>query len=132
LYQCAIFFNAATISLDLNGKHLFLVHFLSYIYFTVSLNCLHWTTVNNHSTYTPSLGSKASLNVLLLQLKFLNFRFCSRITSINPCQHSIYPKLFCQQTHSLLKYKMLQLALKISLYMTPTCFGPFRPSSGSR
>jgi hypothetical protein len=33
--------------------------------------------------------------------------------------------------HSLLKNKMLQLALKISLYMVPTCFGPFGPSSGS-
>jgi hypothetical protein len=35
---------------------------------------------------------------------------------------------FCQQMHSLLKHKMLQLTLKISLYMAPTCFGP---SSGS-
>jgi hypothetical protein len=33
--------------------------------------------------------------------------------------------------HSLLKHKMLQLTLKISLYMAPTCFGPFGPSSGS-
>jgi hypothetical protein len=33
--------------------------------------------------------------------------------------------------HCLLKHKMLQLTLKISLYMTPTCFGPFGPSSGS-
>src|SRR5215469_3018472 len=33
--------------------------------------------------------------------------------------------------HSLLKHKMLQLTLKISLYMVPTCFGPFGPSSGS-
>jgi hypothetical protein len=32
---------------------------------------------------------------------------------------------------SLFKHKMLQLALKISLYMAPTCFGPFGPSSGS-
>jgi hypothetical protein len=40
-------------------------------------------------------------------------------------------KLFCQQMHSLLKHKMLQLTLKISLYMAPTCFGPFGPSSGS-
>jgi hypothetical protein len=37
--------------------------------------------------------------------------------------------------HSLLKHKMLQLTVKISLYsymftlFTPTCFGPFRPSS---
>jgi hypothetical protein len=40
-------------------------------------------------------------------------------------------KLFCQQMHSLLKHKMLQLTLKISLYMAATCFGPFEPSSGS-
>jgi hypothetical protein len=33
--------------------------------------------------------------------------------------------------HSLLKHKMLQLTLKISIYMAPTCFGPFGPSSGS-
>jgi hypothetical protein len=33
--------------------------------------------------------------------------------------------------HSLLKHKMPQLTLKISLYMAPTCFGPFGPSSGS-
>jgi hypothetical protein len=33
--------------------------------------------------------------------------------------------------HSLLKHKILQLTLKISLYMAPTCFGPFGPSSGS-
>jgi hypothetical protein len=40
-------------------------------------------------------------------------------------------KLLCQQMHSLLKHKMLQLTLKISLYVAPTCFGPFGPSSGS-
>jgi hypothetical protein len=41
--------------------------------------------------------------------------------------------LFCQQMHSLLKRtcKMLQLALKISYYVAPTCFGPVGPSSGS-
>jgi hypothetical protein len=33
--------------------------------------------------------------------------------------------------HSLLKHKMLGLTLKISLYMSSTCFGPFGPSSGS-
>jgi hypothetical protein len=38
---------------------------------------------------------------------------------------------FCQQMHSLLKHKMLQLTLKISLYMAATCFGPFGPSSES-
>jgi predicted protein tyrosine phosphatase len=38
---------------------------------------------------------------------------------------------FCQQMHSLLKHKMLQLTLKISIYMAPTCFGPLGPSSGS-
>jgi hypothetical protein len=43
----------------------------------------------------------------------------------------ISSKRFYQQMHSLLKHKMLQLTLKISLYMTPTCFGPLRPLSGS-
>jgi hypothetical protein len=33
--------------------------------------------------------------------------------------------------HSSLKHKMLQFTLKISLYMTPICFGPLGPSSGS-
>jgi hypothetical protein len=33
--------------------------------------------------------------------------------------------------HSLLKHQMLQLTLKISLYMAPIHFGPFGPSSGS-
>jgi hypothetical protein len=33
--------------------------------------------------------------------------------------------------HSLLKHKILQLTLKISLYMAPTSFGPLGPSSGS-
>ena len=27
--------------------------------------------------------------------------------------------------HCLLKHKMLKFVLKISLYMAPTCFGPF-------
>ena len=31
---------------------------------------------------------------------------------------------FCQQMHCLLKHKMLQFSLKISLYMAATCFGP--------
>jgi hypothetical protein len=44
----------------------------------------------------------------------------------------ISSKLFYQQMRSLLKHKMLQLTLKISLYMAPTCFGPFGPSSGTR
>jgi hypothetical protein len=42
-----------------------------------------------------------------------------------------FKAFFCQQMHSLLKHKMLQLTLKISLYVAPTCFGPFGPSSGS-
>jgi hypothetical protein len=40
-------------------------------------------------------------------------------------------KPFCQQMHSLLKHKMLQLTFKISLCMAPTCSVPFGPSSGS-
>jgi hypothetical protein len=32
--------------------------------------------------------------------------------------------------HCLLKHKMLQFVFKY-LYMAPTCFGPFGPSSGS-
>jgi hypothetical protein len=40
-------------------------------------------------------------------------------------------KLLCQQMHSLLKHKMLQLALKISLDMAPTCFGPLEHHQGA-
>jgi hypothetical protein len=43
----------------------------------------------------------------------------------------ISSKLFCRQMHSLLKHKMLQRTLKISLYMASTCFCPFGPSSGT-
>jgi hypothetical protein len=49
---------------------------------------------------------------------------------VSPCI-LISSKLFCQQRHSLLKHKMLQFTLKISLYMAPTCSGPLGPSSGS-
>jgi hypothetical protein len=53
--------------------------------------------------------------------------------SFNCCftVHFDKSKAFFQQIHSLLKHKMLQLTLKISLYMAPTCFGLFGPSSGS-
>ena len=30
----------------------------------------------------------------------------------------------CQQINCLLKLKMLQFVMKISIYMAPTCFGP--------
>jgi hypothetical protein len=43
----------------------------------------------------------------------------------------ISSKLFCQQMHSVLKHKMLELALKMSVYMASTYFRPFGPSSGS-
>jgi hypothetical protein len=40
-------------------------------------------------------------------------------------------KAFLQTMHFLLKHKMLQLTVKISLYMAPTFFGPFGPASRS-
>jgi hypothetical protein len=43
----------------------------------------------------------------------------------------ISSKLFCQQMHSLLEHKMLQFTVKMSLYIAPTCFRLFGPSSGS-
>jgi hypothetical protein len=43
----------------------------------------------------------------------------------------IFSKPFCQEMHPLLKHKMSQFTLKMSLYMAPTCFGPFGPSSRS-
>jgi hypothetical protein len=43
----------------------------------------------------------------------------------------ISSKLLRLQMHYLLKHKVLQLTLQISLYMAPTYFGPFGPSSGS-
>jgi hypothetical protein len=48
-----------------------------------------------------------------------------------PCVLISSRLFFCQQMRSLLKHKMLQLTLKISLYIAPTCFGPLGPSSGS-
>jgi hypothetical protein len=54
---------------------------------------------------------------------------CPTLNFVLPCI-LISSKLYCQQMHSLLKHKMLQLTLKISLYMAPTCFIPFGPSSG--
>jgi hypothetical protein len=48
-----------------------------------------------------------------------------------PCILISSKLFFYQQMHSLLKHKMLQLTLKITLYMAATCFGPFGPSSGS-
>jgi hypothetical protein len=56
----------------------------------------------------------------------LSKRLHSYIWTTSKCS-----KHFCKQMHSLLKHKMLQLTLKISLYMAPTCFGTFEPSSGS-
>jgi hypothetical protein len=43
----------------------------------------------------------------------------------------ISSKLFLPTNALFIKHKMLQLTLKISLYMAPRCFGPFGPSSGS-
>jgi hypothetical protein len=55
----------------------------------------------------------------------LNFNCCFTV------HFDKFKAFFCQQMHSLFKHKMLQLTLKISPYMAPTCFGPFGPSSGS-
>jgi hypothetical protein len=82
-------------------------------------------------------------NVYLCE--FFNGSFCVRKSKVSLCEIRIEfqilivvlpcilisSKLLCQQMHSLLKHKILQLTLKISLYMAPTCFGPFGPSSGS-
>ena len=56
---------------------------------------------------------KPSIEQKLRQVKYLR-----NITSIH------IQNYFCQQMHCLLKHKMLQFVLKISLYMAPTCFGP--------
>jgi hypothetical protein len=54
------------------------------------------------------------------------------VSRINWALENIQPNSkFLPTKHSLLKHKVLQLTLKISLYMVPTCFGPFGPSSGS-
>ena len=39
-------------------------------------------------------------------------------------KYELVQNYFCKQMHCLLKHKMLQFVLKISLYMAPTCFGP--------
>jgi hypothetical protein len=62
----------------------------------------------------------------------LNDAYCASVDVLTELLNiTIYSKLLCQQMHSLLKHKMLQLTLKISLYMASTGFGPFGPSSGS-
>jgi hypothetical protein len=45
----------------------------------------------------------------------------------NVSKKDIMSTRFCQQMHSLLKHKVLQLTLKMSLCMAPTCFGLFGP-----
>jgi hypothetical protein len=65
----------------------------------------------------------------VLQLLF-SYKYNLIFIVVLPCI-LISSKLLCQKTHSLLKHKMLQLTLKIFLYMASTCFGPFGPSSGS-
>jgi hypothetical protein len=76
-----------------------------------SPNC--WMRV--HGRYVGRTNSKYEVEVLIVALS------CILISS----------KLFCQQMHSLLKHKMLQLTVKMSLYMASTCFGSFGPWSGS-
>jgi hypothetical protein len=63
----------------------------------------------------------------------VSFNYSTNYDFLNCCftVHFDNFKDFCQQMHSLLKHKMLQLTPKISLYMAPTCFGPSGPSSGS-
>jgi hypothetical protein len=43
----------------------------------------------------------------------------------------MYKILSFQQTHNLLKHKMLQFLFKGLSYVAPTCFGPHGPPSGS-
>jgi hypothetical protein len=52
------------------------------------------------------------------------------LTVVLPCIFDKF-KAFLPTNAVFIKHKMIQLKLKISLYMTPTCFGPFGPSSGS-
>ena len=41
-----------------------------------------------------------------------------------PCIFDKYKNIFANKCTVLIKHKMLQFVLKISLYMAPTCFGP--------
>jgi hypothetical protein len=61
-----------------------------------------------------TIGEEVEKN---MQTQYCNFNCCFTVRG--------------QQMHYLLKHKMAQLTLKMSLYMAPTCFGPFGPSSGS-
>jgi hypothetical protein len=82
--------------------------------------------------YYSLTPSYVQIRILLssLLLNALNQLFLIVLIVVLPCI-LISSKLFCQQIHSLLKHKMLQLTLKISIYMAPKCFGPFGPSSRS-
>ena len=88
---------------------------LSHTYFSINKR-------NNTHTMTRTSDTHTKIQT--------KFQYSVFLIVVLPCI-LISTKLFCQQMHFLLKHKMLQFTLKISLYIAPTCFGPFRPSSGS-
>jgi hypothetical protein len=78
-----------------------------------------------------ALSDCHSLLTSLSSNHYTDFTIFHLILHLTRVQRYLSSKLLCQQMHSLLKHKMLQLTLKIPLYMAPTCFGPLGPSSGS-
>jgi hypothetical protein len=100
--------------------------FLYKFVWNISHSKKKWARYEQDSTvYWPSCKVPTSL----VTFKW-NINFQKILIVVLPCI-LISSKILCQQRHSLLKHKMLQLTLKISLYMAPTCFGPFGPSSGN-
>ena len=73
-------------------------------------------------TFNPCSGETVPFPLHCMQTdQGVILRFSQSLVSLNANKRSFY---FCQQMHCLLKHKMLQFVLKISLYMAPTCFGP--------
>ena len=97
------------------------IHIYIHYHKLIHQNCHHQDLVQNpymlsHYQRTTSLSSSIIIiNVLKLTATYP--------TSSTETEDRIQ-NYFCQQMHCLLKHKMLQFVLKISLCMAPTCFGP--------
>jgi hypothetical protein len=99
----------------------------------MGIDCKHITKLNQLLLYLSSLGWVLNILAHYFFSGIGNVNYFSYFLLFYCCftVHLVSSKFLCQQMHASLKHKMLKLTLKISLYMAPTCFGPFGPSSGS-
>jgi hypothetical protein len=98
------------------------------LHFRACLRVIDNNICGETRSYLLVMASKSYffLIILLKLTPNMSYKFCCFTVHFDK-----FKVFFCQQMPSLLKHKMLHLTLKISLYMAPTCFGPFGPSSGS-